>query len=92
MDPTMFAGLALAGLAAYGVPSFGSAPSGKTRFILVPAPGHYGDKARVFSSHRTLAAARKAAKRLGSGVVVREGSKKRGDQWLRVYEGMYPRR
>ena len=32
-----------------------------TTYFVTPAPGHYGDRARVISSHRTLAAARKAA-------------------------------
>jgi hypothetical protein len=59
----------------------------KTSYFVVPAPGHYGDRARVISSHRTLNAARKAA---GKGYVVREGAKARGDEWLRASESVYP--
>jgi hypothetical protein len=58
-----------------------------TKFFLVPAPGHYGDRARVVSSHATLDAARKRAKK---GMVVRTGRKVKGDLWLRVYEQTYP--
>lgn len=57
------------------------------RFFVVPAPGHYGDQAKVYSSHRTIAAARKAA---GKSEVVRVGNKAKGDTWLRVYEETYP--
>lgn len=56
-------------------------------FFVVPAPGHYGDTARVFSSHRSLAAALKAA---GPGYVVRKGHLRKGYKWLRVYEQTYP--
>lgn len=58
------------------------------KFFLVPAPGYYGDRARALSSHGTLAA---ACKRKGrdSSVVIREGSKSRGDTWLRSSENVY---
>jgi len=56
-------------------------------YFIVPAPGHYGDRARVVSSHATLDAARKRAKK---GMVVRTGRKVKGDLWLRVYEQTYP--
>lgn len=59
----------------------------QTNFFVVPAPGHYGDTGRVFSSHRSLSAANKAS---GSGYVVREGALKKGDKWLRVMEQVYP--
>ena len=59
------------------------------RYFLAPAPGHYGDSGRVASHHRSLNAARKAA-RGRPGLVVRAGSKQRGDLWLRVYEDTYP--
>lgn len=58
-----------------------------SRYFVVPAPGYYGDRARVLSSHRTSDAARRAA---GRGYVVRAGEKRRGDEWLRAYEGIYP--
>jgi len=57
------------------------------RFFVVPAPGRYGDKAKVYSSHRTLEAARKAAGETG---VVRLGDMTKGDAWLRAYESTYP--
>lgn len=59
-----------------------------TAYFLVPAPGHYGDRAKVLSSHRTLDAARRAAK--WSGTCIRVGEKVRGQEWLRVYEQTYP--
>ncbi len=59
----------------------------QTKYFVVPAPGHYGDRAQVYSSHRSFAAARKAA---GSGAVIRQGSHRKGDLWLRVYEETYP--
>lgn len=49
-----------------------------------------GDRASVLSSHRTLEAARKAVRRMGSGYVIREGGKRAGDAWLRTWESMYP--
>ena len=57
-----------------------------THFV-VPAPGHYGDRARVMSSHYSLAAAKKAA---GPGYVVREGALSKGSEWLRADEQFYP--
>lgn len=57
------------------------------RFFVVPAPGRYGDKAKVYSSHRTLVAAHKDAGETG---VVRVGAKRKGETWLRVYESTYP--
>jgi hypothetical protein len=55
--------------------------------MLVPAPGHYGDRARVLSTHATLEAARRA-KGARSHVCIREAdaSARKGDVWLRVYE------
>ncbi|HEX6991911.1 MAG TPA: hypothetical protein VF151_08490 [Gemmatimonadales bacterium] len=55
-----------------------------TTYIVVPAPGYYGDRTRVISSHRTLDAALKAAR--GKGWAVYEGNETKGDEWLRVYE------
>lgn len=57
-----------------------------TRYFVVPAPGHYGDRARVLSSHATVTAAKRAA---GRGFVVREGALRKGAAWLRVYEETY---
>jgi hypothetical protein len=59
-----------------------------TQYIVVPAPGHYGDIDRVYSAHRTLEAARRAC-RSGS-VVRRNASLAKGDKWLRVYEQTSP--
>lgn len=59
----------------------------QTTHFVVPAPGHYGDRARVVSSHRSLAAAKRAA---GAGYVVREGSLVKGSEWLRSSEAIYP--
>lgn len=56
-------------------------------YFLVPAPGHYVDRAKVLSSHASFAAARKAR---GFGECVRVGEKRKGDEWLRVYESLYP--
>lgn len=58
-----------------------------TEYFVVPAPGHYGDRARVISSHRTREAAARAAK---GGYVVRRGGLRKGAEWLRVYEQTYP--
>lgn len=63
--------------------------SADTTHFVVPAPGHYGDRARVMSSHYSLAAARRHA-RPGTGCVVRVGACRRGETWLRVYEETYP--
>jgi hypothetical protein len=56
-------------------------------YFVTPAPGHYGDRARVISSHATLAAARKAAT---AGYVARAGNKRKGDEWTRAAESIYP--
>jgi len=56
------------------------------RFFVVPAPGHYGDRARVLSSHATMEAANRAA---GIGYVIRVGSLRKGAEWLRVFEETY---
>lgn len=56
-------------------------------FFVVPAPGHYGDRARVISSHATREAARKAAT---SGYVARVGALRKGQEWLRSSESVYP--
>ena len=71
-----------------------------TSYFVVPAPGHYGSRTTVLSSHRTLAAAMRAARaghsqsKLGLGwwrpYVVRVGSLRRGDEWLRSSEAIYP--
>lgn len=54
-----------------------------TSYFIVAAPGHYGDKARVLSSHNTLALAHK---KRNAGECVREGGLKKGEVFLRVYE------
>ena len=55
-----------------------------TKYFLVAAPGYYGDRTRVISSHRTLDAARRAAR--GKNAAIYAGEQKRGSEWLRVYE------
>lgn len=59
-------------------------------FIVVSAPGYYGDTTRVLSAHRTARAALRAR---GSwpGLVVRacEG-KRKGDVFYRASESLYP--
>lgn len=59
-----------------------------SRYFVVPAPGYYGARTRVLSSHSTLQRARQAA--TGRAWVVRVGAKRHGDLWLQVYEGAYP--
>ena len=56
----------------------------ETKYFLVAAPGYYGDRTRVISSHRTLDAARRAARGLNAAIYA--GEQKRGSEWLRVYE------
>lgn len=59
----------------------------KTQYFVTPAPGHYGDRARVISAHATLAAAKRAAT---SGYVARVGTLRKGAEWLRSSEQHYP--
>lgn len=61
--------------------------SNKTTYFVVPAPGHYGDQTRVVSSHRSLAAAKRAS---GCGYVVREGAFRKGATFRRSAESIYP--
>lgn len=64
-----------------------------TAYVVVPAPGSYGDRTRVMSSHRTAAAAVKAARRASSDMfraVARESYRRRGDEWLRKYDEVSP--
>ena len=58
-----------------------------TIYFVTPAPGHYGDRTTVLSSHRTLAAAMRAAR---AAYVVRVGNLRRGDEWFRSMEHYYP--
>lgn len=58
----------------------------KTHFV-VPAPGHYGDRCAVISSHTTAQAAKKAATK---GYVARVGAKQKGDEFTRAAESIYP--
>jgi hypothetical protein len=58
----------------------------KTQYFVTPAPGHYGDRARVISAHSTLTAAKRSATR---GYVVRVGSLRKGAEWLRSSESIY---
>jgi len=60
-----------------------------TIYFVVSAPGHYGDTTRVKSSHRSLEAAKKAARR-GSGLCVRVGDKEKGATFYRSSEETYP--
>lgn len=63
------------------------------KYVVVPAPGHYGDSTTVISSHHTPEAARKAAQAASGGTfraVARAAHKSKGDTWLRVYEESSP--
>jgi hypothetical protein len=59
-----------------------------SNYFIAPAPGHYGDRASVCSSHRTLDAAKKAATK---GWAIYKGDKRKGQEWLRVYEQHFQR-
>jgi len=61
--------------------------SNATTYIVVPAPGHYGDRTRVMSSHRTVKAALRNA---GPGYVVRACAASKGSEWLRCYDQIFP--
>lgn len=67
-----------------------AAPERAPRYFVTPAPGYYGDRSTVLSSHATLAAAQRAARRCGPSAVVRIGDKRKGDEWLRCAEAHYP--
>lgn len=60
-----------------------------SRYFVVPAPGYYGDIARVVSSHGSLAAAWRAAGSSGT-LTIREGALQRGERWYRSSEAIYP--
>lgn len=62
----------------------------KTTYVIVPAPGHYGDCDRVYSSHTTATGARRALRAAGARFVCRESALRRGAKWLRVYEETSP--
>jgi hypothetical protein len=63
----------------------------ETKYFVTLAPGFYRDSAVVYSSHRTLDAARRAAKPSKScRYVVRAGSLKKGKLMFRSEEGIYP--
>lgn len=57
-------------------------------YFITAAPGYYGDRSVVFSSHKTLDAALRAA---GKGHAIWRGHKQKGDIWLRVYEQHFER-
>ena len=59
----------------------------KTVFFVVPAPGHYGDRCKVVSAHHTLDAAKRAA---ALGFVVRAGSLRKGTEFTRADEAIFP--
>lgn len=53
-----------------------------TTYAIIPAPGYYGDYATVMSTHRTLAAARRAARptpHMRWAIIERPGARK-GDR------------
>jgi hypothetical protein len=58
-----------------------------TLYFIVPAPGHYGGRCRVMSSHYKLSSALAA---LSPGFVVRQGGLRRGAEFLRSMEPLYP--
>lgn len=57
-----------------------------SNFFVVAAPGFYGDKTRVVSSHATIDAAKKAAR---GNYVVRLGGLKKGNTFFRSSEQIY---
>ena len=63
-------------------------PKKTTTYFVVAAPGYYGDKTRVVSSHHTLHAAHK---RRGAFECVREGAQMKGEVFFQSAERHYPR-
>ena len=62
-----------------------------TQYFVTEAPGFYGDSAVVFSSHKSIEAARRAAKPgKHCRYVVRKGHLKKGEEMLRCNESLYP--
>lgn len=59
----------------------------ETRYFVVAAPGYYGDKTRVVSSHATRETAIKAAAK--GNYVARVGAMRKGEIFLRHWEGIY---
>lgn len=61
-------------------------------YIVVPAPGHYGDRAKILAAFASLADARRFVDGDAS-LCVREGRRghRRGLAWFRSYEDTYPR-
>jgi len=61
----------------------------ETAYVVLPAPGYYGDTTRVLSAHRTLAAALRAARR-GYHCVVRASTQRKGSTWYRDFDHNHP--
>jgi hypothetical protein len=61
------------------------------RYVVVPAPGCYGDEAIVVSDHRVLKDALAAVRGRPRLCVRIDGRLREGDRWLRVYEECCPR-
>jgi hypothetical protein len=61
-----------------------------THYFITSAPGYYGDRSVVVSSHKTLRSAQAAAA-AAKGLAIYAGDKRRGEEWLRVYEQHFPR-
>lgn len=61
----------------------------RTRFFVTFAPGHYGDVAKVLSSHHTYAA---ALKRIQDTTIlcIRVGHLHKGERFSRSRESYYP--
>lgn len=62
----------------------------KTEFFVVAGPGYCGDRTCVLSAHARKDLALKAARKFGTGYVVREGSKKKGDTYLSATTAVFP--
>lgn len=60
-----------------------------SEFFTVTKPGYWTNTTTVVSSHKTLAAARKAA-RAGFKLEVRKGGLKKGDTWYATSGQVYP--
>jgi hypothetical protein len=59
-----------------------------SNYFIVPAPGYYSDRALVYSSHKTFESAKKVATK---GCAIYRGGKRKGQEWLRVYEQHFER-
>ena len=63
-----------------------------TKYVVVDAPGYYGDRTSIMSAHVTLEAAKRAAKSIGHHrYAVYECSLPKRSTWFRASESQFPR-